>query len=479
MVAAFDAARVLYLRGLPRDAVKTLLAGLEAAENGEEKLRLRLALDTVARLSGATEAMAVAGPGDEPPETSHARRLLLAQRAFQGALWGTPRTEVADLARRALSRERLIELETSDGIAVYLAAMALMFAEELSAAERALTLALEDASRRGSVLSTATAAYMRSLVRLRHGQLAPARADAELAISAERFGWLLGFPGAQGVLSDLELEAGHPDAAAQHLSMGEEKLASVDHSARAAFLARRGNWRLATGDAPGALADFLDCGGAWTAVGARSPAVYPWRSRAALALAEIGDREGARTLAEEELELAEGIGAPGAKGKALHALGRIEEPGGRVEAFEEAVACLERTEHTLELATALVDLGAALRRGRRRKDARDPLRRALDLAGRCGAAQLVRRAERELGATGAKPRRQAMSGLGALTPREQQVANLVGEGMSNREIAETLFVTAKTVEWHLRHIFEKLSVDAREELRAALEESPKSPGQPD
>lgn len=474
VLAALDAGRVLYMRGLPQDAVKTLLGGLESVEDSDEKLRLRLALDTVARLTGATEAMAAAGRRDEPSETSHARRLLLAQRAFQGALWGTSRTEVADLARRALFGDRLIALETSDGLAVYLAAMALMFAEELSDAERALTLALDDASHRGSVLSAATAAYMRSLVRLRRGQLAPARADAELAISAERFGWLLGLPGALGVISDLELESGHPDAAEKPLAAGEQKLAAVDHSARAAFLARRGNWRLATGDPSGALADFLDCGGAWAAVGARSPSVYPWRSQAALALAEIGDRAGARALAEEELELAEGIGAPGAQGKALHALGQIEERAGRVEALEEAVACLERTEFTLELAHTLVDLGAALRRGRKRKDARDPLRRAVDLAGRCGAAQLVRRAQRELGATGAKPRRQAVSGLDALTPREQQVANLVGRGMSNREIAETLFVTVKTVEWHLHHIFEKLSVDAREELRGALGESPKS-----
>jgi hypothetical protein len=197
---------------------------------------------------------------------------------------------------------------------------------------------------------------MRSLVRLRRGQLAAAGADAQRAVSAARFGWRMGLPGAQGVLADLELEAGPPDAADRPLSAGEEVLESMDHTARATFLARRGNWRLATGDAPGALADFLDCGGAWTAVGARSPSVSPWRSRAALALSELGDRDGAAALAEEELELATAIGAPAAEGKSLHALGQIAERAGRVEAFEAAVASLERTEFRLDLGHALVDL---------------------------------------------------------------------------------------------------------------------------
>ena len=467
-LAALDAGRALYLRGLPLEAVTAFLSGLEAAPDGEKRLQLRVALETVARLSAASEAAAVAGPGGEPSPTSPGRRLLLAQRAFEGGLRGIPRDEVADLAVRALSGDRLVELETADGVGIYLAATALMLAEELGAAEQALSLALDDASRRGSVLSAATAAYLRSHVRLRRGHLAAAEVDARHAVSARRFGWRMGLPGAHGVLSDLELASGHPDGAESALAAGEEELSSVDHTARAAYLARRGNWRLATGDAPGALTDFLDCGGAWTAVGARSPCVFPWRSRAALALAEIGDPDGGRRLVEEELDLARAIGAPGAEGRALHALGHVQ--GGQVEAFEQAVACLERTEFSLDLAHALVDLGRGLRRAQRRNESREPLRRALDVAGRCGAGQLVRRAEHELGAAGARPRRQAVSGLAALTPRERQVARLASQGMSNREIAETLYVTVKTVEWHIRHLFEKLSVDARQELRAALEE---------
>ena len=116
----------------------------------------------------------------------------------------------------------------------------------------------------------------------------------------------------------------------------------------------------------------------------------------------------------------------------------------------------------------LVDLGAALRRANRRADARDPLRRALDLAERNGMRLLARRARDELHATGARPRRAALTGPHALTAAEHRVARLAAEGSSNREIAEQLYVTQRTVETHLTHVFAKLDIHARAELAVAL-----------
>ncbi len=230
----------------------------------------------------------------------------------------------------------------------------------------------------------------------------------------------------------------------------------------------RGQLHLYRGRPAQALADFLACGEILLAADAPNPAVLPWRSGAAHALAALGDRTEARRYAEEELALAEDFGAPGAKGRALRTIGALAGGKRSIEPLEAAVACLEQSQTALERARALVDLGSALRRARRTRDAREPLRRGLDLAQRCGAAELTERAMREVTAAGARPRRTALHGLEALTPRELQTAGLAAEGMSNREIADALFVTVKTVEWHLKHSYGKLGIRSRRELAEAL-----------
>jgi DNA-binding NarL/FixJ family response regulator len=139
-----------------------------------------------------------------------------------------------------------------------------------------------------------------------------------------------------------------------------------------------------------------------------------------------------------------------------------------IEMREEAVRVLEGSQCALGRARGFVELGAALRRASRRRDAREPLHKGLDLAQRCGARALAARAQEELVAAGGRPRRQAATGIDALTPRERQVAGLAAQGMSNREIAEALFVTLKTVEWHLSRAYEKVEVRSRRELGAAL-----------
>jgi DNA-binding CsgD family transcriptional regulator len=96
------------------------------------------------------------------------------------------------------------------------------------------------------------------------------------------------------------------------------------------------------------------------------------------------------------------------------------------------------------------------------------LRRALELSHEGGATSLEERARRELVATGARPRRAMLSGLESLTPSELRVGELAGRGMTTRQIADALFVTPKTVEYHLRHIYQKLDIGSREELAEAM-----------
>jgi DNA-binding CsgD family transcriptional regulator len=108
------------------------------------------------------------------------------------------------------------------------------------------------------------------------------------------------------------------------------------------------------------------------------------------------------------------------------------------------------------------------RRRNRRSEARELLREALDGAHRLGARPVVEHAEVELRATGARPRRFVLSGLESLTASERRVAELARQGLTNREIAQTLFITARTVEGHLTSVFRKLRLDSRDELASAL-----------
>jgi DNA-binding CsgD family transcriptional regulator len=129
---------------------------------------------------------------------------------------------------------------------------------------------------------------------------------------------------------------------------------------------------------------------------------------------------------------------------------------------------VESSPARLEHGYALADLGAALRRANRRAEARDQLRLALDVAHKCGATVLAERAHEELVAAGARPRRLVLTGVDALTPSERRISAMAAEGLSNREIAQSLFITPRTVEMHLSNAFRKLDISARTQLPAVL-----------
>ena len=132
--------------------------------------------------------------------------------------------------------------------------------------------------------------------------------------------------------------------------------------------------------------------------------------------------------------------------------------------LREAIDALEKTPASLELAKALIEYGAALRRAGKRVEARNHLRRGLELAHRAGARPLAVRAREELVAAGGRPRKPVFTGIDALTASELRVARMAATGATNRDIAQRLFVTQKTIETHLRHVFEKLNISRREEL---------------
>jgi DNA-binding CsgD family transcriptional regulator len=188
----------------------------------------------------------------------------------------------------------------------------------------------------------------------------------------------------------------------------------------------------------------------------------------AAALHVLGRNEEALELAEQELALARRWGAPRWVGIALRALGLVQ--GGREgeQWLREAVEVLAPSPARLEYARVLVDLGASLRRRNERSSARELLRQGVEIALACGATALVERGNEELAATGARPRKIVPTGVDSLTASERRVAQLAAEELSNKEIAQSLFVTVKTVEVHLSNVYRKLQIASRRQLASAL-----------
>jgi DNA-binding CsgD family transcriptional regulator len=223
--------------------------------------------------------------------------------------------------------------------------------------------------------------------------------------------------------------------------------------------------RLAQGRVTEALLLARECGRRQRAWGIRNPGFLAWHSTLAAALAATGRTEEALDACDEQADLARRFGVAREHGMALLALGRIT---GDVDTLRAAVDALAPSPARLEHARALVALGGALPD----RDAREPLRAALALAGRCGATMLAAQARDLLVAAGARPRRAALTGAAALTAAQERVARLAAGGLGNREIAERLFVTEKTVEGHLGAAYRKLGIGSRSQLEAALAPPP-------
>ena len=214
--------------------------------------------------------------------------------------------------------------------------------------------------------------------------------------------------------------------------------------------------------------DFERLGRCMEAFGLRNPALVAWRSHLALALIALDRRDEALELAREEVELAREWGAPRPIGVALRALGLAQSGQEGIATLRESLEVLGSSSAKLERARSLVELGAALRRSNKRAEARELLKEGIDQAVRSGSQPLVDQAEAELAATGARPRRLLLSGVESLTASERRVADFAARGLSNKDIAQTLFVTTKTVEVHLSNVYRKLGIGSRNDLPQAL-----------
>jgi DNA-binding CsgD family transcriptional regulator len=324
---------------------------------------------------------------------------------------------------------------------------------------------------RGDAVAVATLCHHRAELLWQLGELSAAEAEASIghSICVEQ-GWKVGQAGLAAALIDLRLERGEIASAARLLDawLAAPAGALPDVYTLNALLAARGRLRIAEGQPHEALVDLLECGRRLTELGELSPALVSWRRTAALVHLSLGDVAEAHRLADEELELARKHGGARALGMALRVAGLVRGGDAGAGLLSEAVTRLEHSEARLEHARVLVDLGATLRRAGRLSDARKRLAEGMDIAHRCGATSLVEGARVELRRAGARPRRAARIGPEALTPSEQRVARMAAGGMTNKEIAQALFVTLRTVEMHLSNAYGKLGIRSRSGLGRAL-----------
>ncbi|MGH3030344.1 MAG: ATP-binding protein [Gaiellaceae bacterium] len=442
-----------------RDTALLLEAHLFALSQGSDELAARVA----PRLERVCQRIRGNTPGE---------RLALAANvwhlSFSGRVSGD---RVARLARLAWADGLLLREATGDNFIVCGPLIALRDSDHHDEVRPMFELAIDDARARGSAAAAAlTFATFARLEQLR-GNLVAAEAagrsafDAAAASAHYRFVLPIALSALiLPLVEQGELEAAEHALASRDLEVGLPPSTSTSNP----LLAARAKLRLAQGRVEEAVADtevWLErqrLRGGLNATGASS-ILHP-----ALPYLASCDRETAQSLAEEMHAVAKRWDVPGHTGSCLAVLGVVAGGEGGVERLRAAVELLERSPRRLEFAKALVELGAALRRTNRRADAREPLRRGLELAHRSGATPLAEKARTELAATGARPRSLVFTGLDALTAQERRVAELAAEGLSNPQIAQALFVTRRTVETHLRHAFQKLGIRSREELAQAL-----------
>ncbi|WP_156096211.1 helix-turn-helix transcriptional regulator [Amycolatopsis jejuensis] len=259
--------------------------------------------------------------------------------------------------------------------------------------------------------------------------------------------------------AELLLVRGNPAAAHTVLAAYCHSHGTIDAASPPALLGARGAVRMAIGDVRHALADHLLCGRRLTARGMVNPAFSAWRRRAARCAHALGDHRRATELAVEDYEAAMAWGEPKTLGEALHVLAVVGNPAAAVDLLREAVDLLDVAGAALEAGEARYELGVRFAAAGQPTFAREQFREAAARFRWAGCTAQAVHAEAEL--AGLQPPI-------ALTMPETRVALLAIAGYSNRDIAARLYVAVRTVEFHLSHVYRKLGIRGRAELRAGL-----------
>ncbi len=433
------------------------LEGMRAAYRGYEPARIAEYDADLPRLLALVE-------GREDEESSWLRRII----AALGSIRDLPRDEVLRLISPSTQSWGMVRNGRESLLMVSQGVGALIVVDALDESEVIAEGLREEGRRRGSVLGVVAGAGYLAAVEGRRGWMRASAADLQLAIDLLRDNELnlMALTTVLHLCLDTVIERPELEPVAELVEtlelpppFAETYSGALLHEVRAAL-------RMERGDRPGALAELRAAERIMRPMRA-GPRMGSWRSRLALAL-PAEDRAEALGLAEEELRLALEVESPRAVGVAQRTLGMLVGDEGGIELLRQSVAVLRESPSPLEQGRSLAELGAALRRGNSRIEARDRLREAADLAQQCGAERLEGRIGEEMRVAGGKPRRRAISGPESLTPAERRVATAAAGGATNREIAQELFVSLRTVEMHLTNTYRKLETSTRADLAEVL-----------
>jgi DNA-binding CsgD family transcriptional regulator len=466
MSAALLAGRALGVAGYFQEAAGVL----ESVPDPDPRIVAELAANgcqLAGRVSGALNVLA--RYSDSNLRACPGWQLMQVMLAYRSLVAGDPCPVVGDLLDRGLAGS---ELFSEQSLVAVIAAMTLVLIDRLDDADRLCTAFIDEGRRRGAPSIVTTFAFPRAFASLRRGLRRDAEADAResfqaklqmVARSESGPSWPLAF------LVEARTELGDFTGADEALACVDGLVGEPPQTLAWAFvLEARGRLRVAQGRLRDGLRDLHEAGERWERLDCDRPTAARWREDAAPLLARLGETNEAQRLATEQLQHAQATRLPRLLGAATRVAGAVAPPVKGIPLLRDAVELLRETPARLELARTLIELGAALRRDHHPVEARDHLRQGLEIAHRAAAIPLATRARDELLAAGGRPRKPIFTGVDALTASELRVARLAAKGCTNREIAENLFVTQRTVETHLRHAFQKLDITRREELPPEL-----------
>jgi DNA-binding CsgD family transcriptional regulator len=470
--AALEYGRTLYYANRLVEAITLLSEASDALSVDDQDLKERFEADIIGsarlvanyyplaaqRLATIDESKLHGGAGSAE---------LLAALAVDEAVRCGSREQTTRRARQALA---MGVLEDEEAIGYYHAVNALFMAGEAEEAFEAYEQAVRRARQRGDPFALSNLLGFLAYVRLRLGHLLDAEADLRegLELSRTAADASTAFQWHAGTLAELLIERGGLEEAAALVESARLDDQPAENMQLFFLRSARGRLHLLGHDPQQALEDFQTIIEVARSADAVNPVWLPARSLAALSLHHLGRDAEAIELIQEELNLARVWGVPVGIGVSLRTLGLVTGGGDGLALLSEAVDMLQPTTARLEHARALVEYGGALRRSKQRIEARERLREGVEIAHRLGAVALVAQANDELAATGARPRRVVQTGLETLTASERRVAQLAADDMSNKHIAQALFVTVKTVEVHLSSVYRKLEISSRRQLASTL-----------
>jgi len=471
--AAVIAGHLLTLAGDVEGAVGGVRAALDAPDLPPDLVGEAEGLALVWSVSAPTTRAAIRDILEAPLHPAVLDTLpaaVLAVLAFERGTASGTAAETIELATRAWGGGALLRDFGAGQPFVHYIAMAMVVAGAWSTADRWVDDTSMQAAREGTLAGAVAAAANRALILSGRGDALGTEANARhaLDLAATGTGLEMLLPMAVAPLARARLAIGGPADAAHALETLPAHVRELDIVTQPLWLDARAWVAAADGRPHDTLNDAAACreweqrwpaqGGGWLTY--RAPEV-----RALLAL---GEAERASAVAQEAVERARSFGSARQLGLALHAAALASAGAERVDGLTRAAATLADAGAALDRVACLIDLGHVHGELGDAVAGRATLDDALLAAERSGAQFLAARARDALVGLGGRPRRAAVSGIASLTPAERRVAELAATERSNRDIAQELFVTEKTVENHLTAVYRKLEISSRAQVASAF-----------